>query len=194
VTTKSRTAGIRERAALYALGALSPDEARAFEADVAGDAACESELAAFRAVADHLAYAAPPHAPPPGLRARVLASIAGDEIPVVDQDGVRFVRSDRLGWQAGPLPGLEVKRLFVDEEGGRRTTLVRMAPGAIIPAHRHGGVEEIYLLEGEVMMSGVLMRAGDYCRADADTVHADTRTQNGCLFLVTASMYDQPIA
>lgn len=194
MTAKSPTDSIRERAALYALGALTPEEARAFEAELRVDAACRDELAAFRAVADDLAHAAVPHVPPPTLRDRVLARIAADETAGLDQGGIRFVRSNQLGWQAGPLPGLEVKRLSVDAERGRRTTLVRMAPGAVYPAHRHGDVEEIYLLEGEVMMSGVLMRAGDYCRAEADTVHADTRTQNGCVFIVTASVHDQRIA
>jgi anti-sigma factor ChrR (cupin superfamily) len=193
VTAKRPTDNLRERAALYALGALTPDEARAFELELRGDAECQNELAAFRAVADDLAHAAAPQVPPPALRDRVLARIAADETAVLDQGGIRFVRSDRLGWQAGPLPGLEVKRLSIDAERGRRTTLVRMAPGAVYPAHRHRDVEEIYLLEGEVMMSGVLMRAGDYCRAEADTVHADTRTQTGCVFIVTASVHDQRI-
>jgi hypothetical protein len=31
------------------------------------------------------------------------------------------------------------------------------------------------------------MRPGDYCRADSGTIHGETFTDDGCLFLVMAS-------
>jgi hypothetical protein len=177
------------------LGALPPDEARAFEAQLAaGDARAESELAAFRAVVQDLAHAAPPQAPPPALRERVLARIATEDAAVIDQGGLSFVRGDRLGWQPGSVPGVEVKPLSIDAERGRRTVLVRMAPGTVYPAHRHGDLEEIYMLEGDYLVSGVLMRAGDYCRAEGGTVHEDSRTLSGCVLIVSASLQDQRVA
>ena len=36
------------------------------------------------------------------------------------------------------------------EDGERRTVLMRYAPGAVIPRHRHVGDEQIFVLEGSV--------------------------------------------
>ena len=188
----NKTDDMRERAALYALGALSPDEAREFEADLAAsDQQVRDELAELRAVVDELAYGAPPHAAPAALRERVMARVAEEDAPGFERDGLSFVRGERVGWQPGYVPGMEVKLLAADAERRRRTLLVRMAPGTVYPAHRHSDLEEIYMLEGDYVVAGVLMHAGDYCRAETGTVHEATRTLSGCVFMVTASLQDQ---
>ena len=111
-----------------------------------------------------------------------------------EREGLYFARGDRLDWHTGRGPGIEVKLLAADAERRRRTVVVRMAPGTVYPAHRHVDVEEIYLLEGDYMVAGVLMHAGDYCRAEVGTVHEDSRTLSGCTFIVTTSLQDQPAA
>jgi len=63
----------RDLAAPYALGALAPEERRAFEAHLAGCDACRAEVGSFAEVAGLLAYGAPSAEPPVGLRDRVLA-------------------------------------------------------------------------------------------------------------------------
>jgi len=192
VSTQDYNQDIRELAALYALGELSADEARAFEARLAaGDEACRSELAAFCSVVDDLAYAANSEPPPAGLRARLLERIVAGEPAVIDQGGVRFVRSGQFNWAPSIAPGIEVKRLSEDPVRERVTLLVRLAPGASYPDHRHADVEELYLLEGEVFVSGVLMRPGDYCRSEPDSVHDRIHTPSGCLFLAIASPRNQ---
>jgi len=104
------------------------------------------------------------------------------------------VRSGQFDWAPAVAPGIEVKRLSEDRVRERVTLLVRLAPGASYPDHRHADVEELYLLEGEVFVSGVLMRAGDYCRSEADSVHDRIHTSTGCLFLATASLRNQFLA
>jgi anti-sigma-K factor RskA len=59
--------------AASALGALDADERAAFEAHLSTCASCREELGAMRRVAAGLAEAVPAEAPPPALRARVLA-------------------------------------------------------------------------------------------------------------------------
>lgn len=186
---------VRDLAALYALGQLPAEDARAFEARLAaGDETYRDELAAFCSVVDDLAYTARPEPPPPGLRARLLERISAGESAVIEQDGVRFVRSGQFDWTPAVAPGIDVKRLSEDRVRERATLLVRLAPGASYPDHRHADVEELYLLEGEVFVSGVLMRAGDYCRSEADSVHDHIHTSTGCLFLATASLRNQNLA
>jgi anti-sigma factor RsiW len=58
--------------AAYALDALDPEEARAYEAHLARCARCRDELAALTGAASALAYAAEAPAPPPELRTRIL--------------------------------------------------------------------------------------------------------------------------
>jgi anti-sigma-K factor RskA len=64
---------LQDLAAAYALGALSADEARRFEAYLAGSAAAQREVAEYREVAALLALGGPESAPSPDLRERVLA-------------------------------------------------------------------------------------------------------------------------
>jgi anti-sigma-K factor RskA len=65
-----------ESAALYALGALTDADRRAFEAHLNSCAICTEDVRAFAAVVDRLAYAAPVAVPPSRLRERVLASVS----------------------------------------------------------------------------------------------------------------------
>jgi anti-sigma-K factor RskA len=71
---------MQDLAAAYALGALSPEETRAFEAYLAGSPEAQREVAEFREVSALLAEGTPGAAPDPGLRARVLQRIGRDRV------------------------------------------------------------------------------------------------------------------
>lgn len=64
---------LKEQAAAYALGALDPDEARAFEAYLRTSAEARREVAEYREVNALLAAGGAEASPAPELRARVLA-------------------------------------------------------------------------------------------------------------------------
>ena len=67
----------REHAAAYVLGALSTGERVEFEAHLLACVECSLEVRALARVADRLADAAPPLAPPERLRDRVMAHAPG---------------------------------------------------------------------------------------------------------------------
>jgi anti-sigma-K factor RskA len=71
---------LSELAAAYALGALEPEEARAFEALLATSPAAQREVAAFREVGALLALGAPEAAPAADLRDRVIQRATRDKI------------------------------------------------------------------------------------------------------------------
>ena len=182
---------IRERAAAYALGTLSDDEARAVEARLAlGDPRYLAEVAAFRSVAEDLAHATSPHLPSPAARARVLGAIAALEAPFIDQDGIRFVRAAQYDWKPGVFDGVEFKILRADPEAGRVTLLTKLAPGTVYPRHQHDDFEELFLLDGDVVVNGVPMHPGDYCSAAPGSVHDGIRTVGGCTLVVSTSTRD----
>jgi anti-sigma-K factor RskA len=69
---------IHDLTAAYALDALPPDEAAAFEEHLRHCDACRDEVAGLLETAAGLAATAPAASPPPALRARVLEQVRAD--------------------------------------------------------------------------------------------------------------------
>jgi anti-sigma factor RsiW len=72
-----------ELTAAYALDALEPDEASAYEEHLAGCEICQANLAAMSATAVQVAFAAPPVDPPAQLRGRILDAARSERPNVV---------------------------------------------------------------------------------------------------------------
>jgi len=77
-------------------------------------------------------------------------------------------------------PGISCNLLATDAEKDRVSMLVRLAPGAAYPPHRHAGVEELYLLDGELMIDDKTLRPGDYNRALPGTGDQRVWSETGC--------------
>ena len=144
-----------------------------------------------RSVADDLAYAARPQSPSPAAPARMLDAVAAAEAPILDRlDGVRFVRADHLQWRPGVFAGVEFKILRADHEAGRVTLLTRLAPGTIYPHHQHDDFEELFLLDGDVVVNGVpMIRATTAAPPPAASTTASAPS-GGCTFIVATSTRD----
>lgn len=178
-----RTTEIQEQAALYALGILEPEEVLAFERCLK----VSSELKAFQAVVGEFAHSVQPVQPPPSLKERLLARIGGHTDYKVDPTGgLTFVPASEGQWQE-MAPGISVKMLFFDPVSRRATALVRIAAGTRYTPHRHTEAEELYVLEGGCFCGGRELKAGDYHRAEAGSIHMDTSSDDGCLLLVISS-------
>lgn len=172
---------VREQAALYSLGTLGEHETHEFEAHIEnGCEVCEREVETFQAVVRSVAYASKEAEPSARVRQELLALSANREpAPVFS------VRADQGTWDE-VMSGVLMKRLFLDEATGLRTSLVRMLPGAQLPAHRHQSVEQFYVLEGDCHVHGEQLGPGDFHVATRDTVHETTFTVSGTLFLLVA--------
>jgi anti-sigma factor ChrR (cupin superfamily) len=191
---------LRELASLYALDALAQEEKAAYEAHLgAGCAVCLAEVASFRKVTGAIGLSVDPVSPRTELREKLMETIARtSQAParhapgvLYDKDGVMIARPGEMTWIGGELPGVFLKVLFNDTGRGYATAMVRMTPGTHYPSHKHAGVEELYLLEGDLSVDDMAMRAGDYCRGEAGSIHKEIVTENGCLFVVTSSHQDQ---
>jgi len=79
--------------------------------------------------------------------------------------------------------GIERKVLHSSPDG-RITYLVRGQPGARLPGHDHSDDEEIFVLEGELTIGTVTLRAGDFHRARRGFPHPTATSATGCLLLV----------
>src|SRR5438128_2341213 len=133
---------VREQAAMYSLGLLEPELSSAFERHVETCSVCRGEVRAFDETAAELACGDAIQ-PPPSLRGRVLASIQDSA------DAIAIVRAHDGAWMKTPFPGVTVKPLYVDPQSKLVTQLVRLAPGAFIPSHRHAAPEQCYVVEGD---------------------------------------------
>jgi len=202
VHTKA-TNELRELASRYALDAMSQEEKAAYEGHLAsGCSVCTAEVASYRDVTGAIALSVEPVAPRSELRTRLMTFVAETSHTTArpspgvlyDKDGVLVARHSEMEWQAGGLPGIFRKVLFDDARRGFTTAMVRMTAGTHYPSHRHAGVEELYLLEGDLLVGDVPMRPGDYCRGEAGSIHAEIFTNGGCLFMVTSSHHDEILA
>ncbi len=196
MSRKTSTGEHQDDAALYALGTLQGEEARLFERAMASDPTLTTDVEEFSAVVAELGYAAAPQQPPADLRSRVLSRVTAESTaaPVVEKDGLLFVRSAQLDWEPANVPDVQIKTLLTDPQSGYRMILVRMAPGAVLHSHRHADIEDSYVLEGDLRVSGVLMQTGDYCRAETGSTHTGISTRNGCVFLARASQQNEYFA
>lgn len=177
----------------YALGALDLGEARAFARHLAsGCARCAAALQEYGGVVEMLAHAPRPVAVPARVAGEILARIDGAAEAV--SEGQRFIRRDEGDWAESGFDGVEIRVLSEDRELGRRTFMVRLQDGAAVPRHRHAGIEEIFVLEGHLSLSGVEMGSGDYCRAEGGTIHDVAVTRGGCVFLVHGSSGDRVLS
>ncbi len=137
-------------------------------------------------------------AAPPLLRQRLLrslrekANLASKAVsPVLlNRTGLLLLRTSEMEWKPAS-PGLWAKVLVDDSENDMTTTLVRMGPDSLYPSHRHKGVEEVYLLEGELRVEGIDLAAGDFCVSQPESIHQSSYSRSGCLLVVRSSKHDE---
>ena len=190
-----------ELAALYALGALTAADRAAFEAHLQGGCiSCQSELHVFQDVTGELGLGTQPVSPPSSLEQRLFDRI--DSVPaigpraaiILQESGLLISRSANLSWNPTDVLGVWSKPLFVDPVRRYATALIRMEAGTAYPAHRHQEVEELYMLAGDLRVEGHLMGPGDYCRAEALSIHSEITTESGALFLTLSSQKDERLS
>jgi anti-sigma factor ChrR (cupin superfamily) len=177
-----------ERVCLYVLQALPAGELPAVEAQIAACAECREELDALRPVIGSLvSWPTDVLRPPTPLwdrLARLIAAETGQE-PVSPAPR----RAAETEWEE-VAPGISVKLLATDAENNRVTMLVRLAPGTDYPPHRHAGVEELHLLDGELMIDDKKLYPGDYSRAEAGSVDRRVWSETGCTCVLMTSPKD----
>lgn len=98
-------------------------------------------------------------------------------------EGTRTLRGSEGEW-IEIRPFVEVRELCRDDASGMHTSLVRIRPGGVIPAHRHEREEECIVLEGEFQIGAHKLSAGDVHIAAAGSWHQQVSSRNGVLVLL----------
>ena len=128
-----------------------------------------------------------PVAPPPGLESKVRARIAATPNTLIT------VRADAGQWRE-LAPGVRVKVLTVDRSANTHSLLVEMDAGASMPAHDHATAEECLVLQGEVALGDIVVRAGDFHCAPAGVPHGPVFSAQGVLMFVRGDFSEMTAA
>lgn len=131
--------------------------------------------------------------PPPARREPTSQPLQQSQRVVV-APGISIVKPGTAAWQPhATLAGVSQKVVHRDPRTGFYAALVKLAPGATLPRRRHGRTEEIFVVSGLATIDGQPFEAGDYLRAEAETIHPAMTTKNGCTFYVIAGDDDEVI-
>lgn len=130
--------------------------------------------------------------PVPSARSAPPPSSPGKPLRTVVAPGVTIVRPDSAQWQPHPtVQGATLKLLFRDPRAGIFTALLRLAPGAVLPRRRHAASEEVLVVSGLATVGAFELRAGEYCRAESESIHEPITTSSGCTLFVCGSENDE---
>ena len=91
---------------------------------------------------------------------------------------------DTTSWSASPSKGVDRRMLDrIGEEVARATTIVRFAPGSAFPEHIHGGGEEYFVLEGNLVDEDGSYPAGTYVRNPPESRHRPSAPDGATIFV-----------
>ena len=172
----------------YVMHALPPNEAAAVEAHIASCAQCRQELETLQPVLDSFAFW-PTNVlrPPSSLQERLARRIA-------DDTGGKPVVPPTRQWNTPEweevAPGIFCKLMATDTERHRVSMLVRLLPNVEYPPHTHAGLEELFLLDGELWIDDRKLYAGDYNRAEAGSGDKRVWSETGCTCVLITSTQD----
>jgi hypothetical protein len=190
-----------ELAPLYALDLLDLEERLWVEAQVVDCPDLAEELASYQATVGVIPYSAPVVPMAADLKDRLFDRLGLDPVETIVEpqpeisstdplETEKFaIRSKDLQWQPHRIEGIECALLFLDSIDRMRSMLVKVAAGVVYPIHQHRGIEEIYMLEGELEIDGQVYLAGDYIRSNPNSIHAPS-TNTGCMFLIRSCLDD----
>jgi len=174
-----------ERAEFYTLSVLEGEELTQFEAHFSsGCVVCQAKVKETEAVLAQLAESLERLAPPTSVKTQVFQHIDKEK------PDYHFVHAAEGEWHE-VSPGIVAKVLSTDTTRQRVTALVRMEPNSRYNNHRHTLTEELFVLEGSCYCGGRLLKAGDYHRAEAGSIHTDTHTDEGSLMLLITSVQNE---
>jgi anti-sigma factor ChrR (cupin superfamily) len=172
-----------DRASAYVIGTLDADEREACRRRMAEDHAFAALVDAWERRLLPLAGAGavtPPEGLLRGIEDRIARS--GVELP-----GTMTVRAGSGEWMEA-APGLRIKVMNTIPALNRHTFMAWFQPGAEYVDHDHDQDEEIYMIEGDLIIGEVVLEAGDFHVARAGRHHPVHRTRTGCKCIISQAI------
>lgn len=111
---------------------------------------------------------------------------AGKVQPTVG--GSVYVKPQDIDWQPTQFTGISIKILYEDKAKGETTCLLKWAPGATLPMHKHPEIEQSFVLEGSFYDHDGICRAGEFVWRKPGSFH-ETHSDEGAVFF---AVYRKP--
>jgi quercetin dioxygenase-like cupin family protein len=105
----------------------------------------------------------------------------------IELPGTVTLRAGKGDW-IDVSPGLKIKHLNRIEAANRQTFMAWLQPGAEYVDHDHDQDEEIYMIEGDLIIGSLVLKAGDFHVARAGRHHPVHRTAAGCLCIISQAI------
>jgi anti-sigma factor ChrR (cupin superfamily) len=172
-----------ERASEYVIGTLDAQERERTLARIIEDRAFAERVQGWENRLAPLALGAEAELPPSALeRIEVRIDQSGIELP-----GTLTKRAGSGDW-IDAAPGLKIKELNRIVAQNRMTFMAWLQPGAEYVDHDHDQDEEIYMIEGDLIIGEVVLKAGDFHVARAGRHHPVHRTRTGCICIISQAV------
>jgi anti-sigma factor ChrR (cupin superfamily) len=172
----------------YVMQALPEKEALAVQAHLASCSHCRQELETLRLVTESfVSWPTDVLRPPASLQERLARRIAAETGNAPVPPPARQWREP--AWDE-VAPGIFCKLMATDTEKHRVSMLVRLLPGVDYPPHTHAGLEELFLLDGELWINDRKLYPGDYNRAEPGTGDKRVWSETGCTCVLITSTQD----
>jgi len=102
--------------------------------------------------------------------------------------GSTYLQPAAMEWKPTQFDGIDIKVLYEDVAKGEMTCLLRWAPGARLPIHKHPEIEQTWVLEGSFSDHEGTARAGEFVWRRPGSVH-ETFSEQGAVIL---AVYRKP--
>jgi ChrR Cupin-like domain len=188
-----------ELAPLYVLGLLSEPEQDWLEQQLAECPELTEELAQYELAVAAIPYTAPVMPMAVDLKDRLFDRLKLEpqqsqpkDTPTLKTISSAFltVRSQDIQWQPHSVAGVEIAIFYTNLIKREIVGLFRAEAGMLYPIHRHSGIEEIYMLSGDLVIEDEVYGPGDYIHSQPESVHGP-HTISGCTFFFRTSMDDE---
>lgn len=187
-----------ELAPLYVLDLLGEQERAWVEQQIAECPDLAEELLSYESAATALPYSTPVLPMSDKLKDRLFDRLGLDSPPLetipVPQSTPSAphlaIRAQELDWQPHPTLGVMIAIVHRDEATRELVGFLKAEPGVCYPWHRHAATEEIFMMEGDLVIGNEVYGAGDYIRSQPGSSHAPF-TNGGCRFFFHTSIDDE---
>jgi len=174
------------QAAEYVLGTLDGEDLAALQRILDEDQELQSLVAAWATLFAPLEEAQTDIEPPARWWEALRSAIEPHE---VDAPPLTVVRANQREWRS-LMPGIDWLPLHRQHDQRWHSFLLRFAPGAFVPPHRHAFPEECVLLEGDLRIGDDHFVVGDYVVAPAGSRHKRVVSDGGAVAYLRAAIDD----
>ncbi len=122
------------------------------------------------------------------LRSRVMSQL--DKQLPMSIDDLFTVRSGVGDWEQ-ISDKIRKKTLYVDEQKGVASYLLRIEPGAEDAPHQHSSDEHCLVIEGDISFGDIHLYAGDYHLAAKGSWHKQAYSEHGALLYIQTGVEQQ---